>query len=237
MSGKRIIGTWIVLLIMAVLSLQGVAAEVVVFEAYDTTFSYADGRLTVNKELTLKNVGDSPIIPGEIHFKISGKDGDELYPLEVSDFAAEGKRGKVLDTRKVEADSSTELIFTIWDPLLPKFTYDMSLSYSVSFKPKGILFYNMMIPVERTTIPIKKAETTVELPKRFHVTHAPEAEVQGAGPKRSLTWDKVSEDLRLEYTPLPLPNMGVRMVNVFWVAIIIVFVTIFVIRVVTAGRE
>lgn len=83
----------LVIFISSILSSIAVA-DVIVFENYKTTFQLNDNSLKVTKYLRLKNVGPSPIIPGEIHFKISeDKDGVSV-PSTVNNFVVENAQKK-----------------------------------------------------------------------------------------------------------------------------------------------
>ena len=213
------------MLILSIFCLPLAAAEVVVFDHYDTTMTYKDGTLQVSKQLRLKNIGDNPIIPGEIHFKISKEQKGASVAPTIENFKVTDKFGKELDTRQFATDKEVDLVFTVWDPLLPEFFYDMTMSYELDFKPKGVLFYQVALPEERTTIPIKSASTTFKLPKRYHITYLRPAEGEtqtSADGMSAVTWDeKTSYDV--EYSVIPFPRLGFKAVNMFWILIIILF--------------
>lgn len=198
------------------------SAEVVVFDKYETTMEYEDGILHVTKELRLKNVGTSPIIPGEIHFKLSEDSKNGPIPPDISSFNVINKFDTPLETRKIVSEHEVDLVFTVWDPLLPDFFYDMTMTYDVVFNPSGILFYQIALPDEKTTIPVKNSKTSFLLPKQFHVTYAPDAEIESLDEHTSVSWDSVSS-YNLEYSLVPFPRTGIPAVNIFWVIIISLF--------------
>ncbi len=204
-------------------------AEVIVFEDYQTSYKFEGGKLYVEKNLKLKNVGASPIIPGEIHFKLSEKKGDSSVPTKVDNFEIVDLRGQKLNSRQTSSDTETDLVFTIWNPLLPKFNYDFTMTYEIEFNPKGLLFYEITIPDEKTTIPIRSAVTRFLLPSSLHVTYAPDAEVEKESKQKVLEW-KTHSNINFEYSILPLPKTGLRMVNIFWIFIILIFAVIFLLR-------
>lgn len=199
-----------------------IAAEVIVFDNYDTTFSITGGKLIVEKELRLKNVGNSPIIPGEIHFKISQEGGKDSSP-DITNYVAINSEGNELDTQLFTSESEASLVFTVWDPLLPNFFYDVKMSYEFDFKPKGVLFYSVILPEERTTIPIKQFESTVILGKSKHFTYAPNAEVESTSRGREATWDEQSL-IDFEYSIIPIPKLGFKAVNLFWIVVMFILV-------------
>lgn len=194
--------------------------QVVVFDRYHSTYALEGDHLTVHKKLRLKNIGTNPIIPGEIHFKLSQQEGDIMYPVVISNLNIKDHYDKPLDFSQFRGDSDLDVIFTIWEPLLPDFYYDFQMEYELEFDPKGILFYEIRIPTEKTTIDIKNKETEFFLPKRYHVTYAPEAEVEALDGARVIKWASSADALSFEYSVLPLPSLGVRMVNVFWIFLI-----------------
>ncbi|MFO7711463.1 MAG: hypothetical protein R6V53_06865 [Candidatus Woesearchaeota archaeon] len=216
-------------IVICILLSTPVFSEIVVFQEYDTTFTLEDDILTVEKELRLKNVGSSPIIPGEIHFKVSqqGKDGN--IPAQVYDYSVIDRNEEDVDTEKIVGKDATDLVFTIWEPLLPKFYYDFSMTYKMDFKTKGILFHEIQVPEEQTTIPIKESTTSFQLPKSNHITYAPEGDISKTEDYRVIEWDDKSA-LQFEYTFLPLPKTPVRMINIFWVTVILISLIVLVIR-------
>lgn len=200
------------------------AAEVVVFDHYSTTMSYEDDTLHVVKQLRLKNTGDNPIIPGEIHFKISKEQkGSSIAPV-IANFKVVNKFNKELETRQYATDKEVDLVFTVWDPLLPDFFYDMTMSYDLQFKPRGVLFHQVMLPEERTTIPVEESTTVFELPKRYHITYlSPQGgDIESTKDFSKVTWDEKAA-YNVEYSVVPFPRLGFKAVNTFWILIIILF--------------
>jgi len=215
-------------------------AEVVVFKSYTTNTRLQDDFLNIDREIILQNVGSNPIIPGELHFKLHEIQKNKKVASVVNNLGAQNDFNKPLKSRKVESTEETDLVVSVWEPVLPQFTYSVLLNYDLRFKPKGILFYEIKVPLEETTIPIKTQRQNLYLPTKYHVTYAPDAVVQlkqENGKKyRVVTWEN-REDMVVEYTILPLPKMGIRAVNVFWVVIIIVLLisTFFIHRRLKAG--
>jgi len=205
-------------------------AEVVVFDNYKSTMTYENGKLFVTKELRLKNVGPNPIIPGEIHFKISkDQKGNPVAPV-IGNFKVGSANGQELETRQVSTSQEVDLIFTIWEPLLPGFFYDMVMTYELEFDPNGVLFYNVVLPEERTTIPIKKSTTIFKLPKKYRVTYlSPEGEVSPESDATTIEWD-IKDSYQVEYSVVPFPRLGIKAVNIFWILIIILFMINLILR-------
>ncbi|MEM4268429.1 MAG: hypothetical protein QXK37_06400 [Candidatus Woesearchaeota archaeon] len=200
------------------------SAEVVVFEQYVTDTFLQKSGLHIERMVILKNVGSNPIIPGELHFKLHEIRKGTRVPSKVSNFFAENEIKTPLKTRMIEGNDETDLVISVWEPVLPGFTYKIYLKYDLEFDPKGFLFYEIKVPVEETTIPIRSNEHSLYLPSNYHVTYAPEGvvkKVEKSGKTyRQVVW-KNRRDMLLEYSYLPLPKLGVRGVNIFWIVIIV----------------
>jgi len=222
--GRFMRGHWIVIILFVMLA-QFAVAEVVVFRSYETKTKLDKSTLQINREIILENVGSNPIIPGELHFKLHEIKKNTKHGSIVNNLGAKNDFNKVLKTRQIETREETDLVVSVWEPVLPRFTYNVLLNYDLVFKPKGILFYEIKVPLEETTIPIKSQRQSLYLPSKYHVTYAPEAVVklvqEGGTKYRVVTWEN-REEMIVEYTRLPLPKLGIRAVNVFWVMVIIV---------------
>jgi len=221
---NRDIRKYCILLLFALLIVNCVNAEVVVFKSYETKSILKDNALSISRKIILQNVGSNPIIPGELHFKLHEISKDKEVASEINNLGAKNDFDKVLKTRKIESTEETDIVVSVWEPVLPRFTYVVMLDYDLKFEPKGILFYEIKVPLEETTIPIKTQKQQLYLPLKYHVTYAPGAIVQvvseGGKKYRVVTWDN-REDMVVEYSRIPLPKMGIRAVNVFWVVIIL----------------
>jgi len=216
---------WVIAVLLVIVLANFVSAEVVVFRDYTTNTKLEKGNLHIDREITLENVGSNPIIPGELHFKLHEIKKDERIASQVSNLGARNDLNKALKSRQIETREETDLVVSVWEPVLPRFTYNVFLSYDLEFEPKGLLFYEIQVPLEETTIPIKNQVQSLYLPAKYHVTYAPDAEVktveEGGSKYKVVTWEN-REDMVVEYSMLPLPKMGIRAVNIFWVVIIIV---------------
>jgi hypothetical protein len=210
--------------LMVALAATAVLGEVVEFKNYQTKTTLEDGQLGIEREIVLQNVGSNPIIPGELHFKLHEIRKGEKVASKVSNLGAGNDFGKELKTRQVEASEETDLVVSVWEPVLPKFTYKVLLSYDLVFRPRGILFYEIQVPVEETTIPIKDNKQMLYLPAKYHVTYAPGATVavedKGDSSYRVVTWQN-RDEMVVEYSIIPLPKLGIRAVNIFWAVVII----------------
>jgi len=221
---------WALASLLAIISISGIVmAEVVVFEQYRTDTYLEKDHFRIERTVILKNVGNNPIIPGELHFKLHEVRDNEKVGSKISGFKAKNDMGTELKTRMIETSKETDLVISVWEPVLPRFTYKIVLSYNLQFEPKGILFYEVKVPVEQTTIPILNNDQRLHLPKKYHVTFAPEGTTKSDDSKgyRVVSWQN-KQDMVVEYSLVPLPKMGIRAVNLFWLVIIItLIVTVF----------
>ncbi len=126
--------------------------------------------------------------------------------------------------------NQVDLVFTLWDPLLPGFYHDLTMTYEMEFKPKGVLFYEISIPTEKTTIPIQNINTEFKIPKKYHVTYAPGMEVAKDGSNTIIKFSDNS-NLVFEYSIIPFPRTGLKAVNIFWIVLILLFVINLIIRI------
>lgn len=202
-------------------------AEVLVFDKYDAISTIEGKKIHIEREMTLTNVARNPVIPGELHFKVYEMDGNTKKSLKVTDFTAQNERSTQLGTKIVNKPDETDLSVTIWDPMLPGFSYTFRISYDVYFEPSGLLFYELKIPREETTIPIKRLSQKVLLDTKYHVTYAPETEVSKVSGNVVVSWTGANEQQTIEYSSLPFPRIGFRAVNVFWGVFIILLVGVF----------
>lgn len=211
---------------MLLLAFPLVAAEdVVIFNNYETTTTLKDDHLHVERQVTIQNQDSNPIIPGELHFRLHELEGGEHVPLEIENFEVYDEHDMEIESERVEGEDETELILSIWEPILPDFNYNVYMSYDIVFEPQGLLFHELVIPREDTTIPIRDAENRILLPENYHVTHAEDADVRRIekddGQYSEVSWEGV-ESLSVEYSLLPLPRLGIKAVNIFWGTIIVI---------------
>ncbi len=245
MSGAVTKRTTLILLltIFSLFALIPIAqANTVVFERYDTTATIQGDTILVERDVRIKNSGLTPIIPGEVHFRLYEQRGDTKTPIVVNNFRAHSETSGDLTTRVMERGGETDLSVHLWNPLLPNFYYDFTMTYEMEFSPSGILFYEIRLPREETTIPIVNENTEFYLDRRYSVTYAPDGTVSSGTPTGNtvVSWDRNSDNRVVEYSRIPLPTIGVRAVNVFWIIIIMLLVGVFILslkRSKSSGRK
>ena len=215
-------------LLIALIAIPATSAQVV-FSQYDTTATISQDVIQIERTVTIKNNGQVPIIPGELHFRFFEQDGADRRAIEVSNVQAQSSRGVELTTKSVSRGDEQDVSVQVWDPLLPGFDYTFTMQYDIAFEASGILFHEISLPQEQTTIPIVEETTTFELDDRYHVTYAPETEVNKLSGNTVVQWGAQAEERTVEYSRLPFPRTGLRAVNVFWIAIILALLGVFMI--------
>ena len=224
-----------VLLVLAFFSIALVPGvhsfENLIFEDYSTSYFVRGNTLLVEKEVILRNVGQSEyLVPGEIYFNVYERKGDSSVAPKIRDVSALQNNNQELETRIDTYDTHSTIAVRIWAPLSnqPNMQYRLSLSYEMDFRPKGFLFHEVVFPVETSSHTIVDRSTRMMLPTGYTVTYAPSADVSTDGLHTIVDWGSRS-DLSLEYTFLPLPEqMPFRMVSVFWLTVLVFLGVLFI---------
>jgi hypothetical protein len=201
--------------------IPSVSAQVLVFDEYTTQATINKDHIHVERTVTLKNNGQAPIIPGELHFRFFERDGDDKIPIPVTNALATSNRGESLNVKVLDRGTETDLSVQVWNPLLPGFTYQFTMEYDIQFTPRGILFHELTLPQEQTTVPILREDVTFLLDDKYYVTYAPQTSVNKLSGNVVVEWDEDAEDRTIEYSRLPFPQIGIRAVNAFWLTLIV----------------
>ena len=222
MIKTRLFKTVIAILILFSL-LANSFSNVEVFSRYDTLLSVnSDSSIEVNKSLSLKNVYDVGIVPGQIEFKIGkGIDGS-IANIEVVDVVAVDRFGTEIKTQVRETKDFSVIILDVYYPLLPGFEYDFDLYYKLAYQPGGLFFKSLQIPLRESTIPIEQGLFNVQLPSNYHFTYldteGKEAEIND----NFATWeikDNFPKSVSFEYSYIPVRISDYKGSYVFWITI------------------
>ncbi|MBN2881820.1 hypothetical protein JXM83_07260 [Candidatus Woesearchaeota archaeon] len=221
MRSKTISLILVLILSMIVLTNFVTATNIIAISSYENYIKLENNKLIFEKHISLKNTGKNTIIPGELHFKlyeISDKDVKTIP--KISNLASTDKYDNDLSARIVTRTDDAEVIISAWQPIMPQFEYSIILKYEMEFKPRGILFHNIDFPDEETTIPIQSSFTSIEIPKKYSVSYAPNATVTKEDNYKKVEWKNINEKT-IEYTLIPFPNTKVHGATLFWVSLII----------------
>ena len=216
-----------ILILVLALLIPVASANVLVFSEYNTEATITQDNIHIEREVTLRNNGVVPIIPGELHFRFFEREGDKTRSIQVSNVQATAQTGETLSTRSVDRGNEQDVSVQIWNPLLPGFSYTFSMSYDIEFSTSGLLFHEINLPREQTTVPIINEETKFFLEDKYRVTYAPNTQINRVSGMNVIEWGPNAQERVVEYSRIPFPQTGMRAVNVFWIAIIIALLGVF----------
>jgi len=215
--------------VLILTSLSCLNASVEVFSNYDTVLTVnTDNTIDINRSLTLKNVYEVGIVPGQIEFKVAkGVDGS-VDNLKVMNVSAKDKFGKDIKVQVREMKDYSVIILDVYYPLLPGFEYQFDLDYKLSYNPGGIFFKSLNIPIRESTIPIEKGAFRVVLPDNYHFTYFGE-KVNVNKETNSAIWDIKDNDpksITFEYSYLPIKIKNFKGSYTFWIVINLILLLI-----------
>lgn len=210
-----------------------------VFSNYDTVLKInsKENFIEVNKSLTLKNVYDVGIVPGQIEFKIAKGLDNSIKDLSVLEVFAKDRFGEQIKINVRETKDFTVFILDIYYPLLPGFEYEFDLYYKLSFDSGGIFFKSLKIPIRESTIPIEKGKFRVILPKNYHFTYFdPKQNLKVLENDFEAVWNienNKPDSIAFEYSLIKVFRFfNLKGSYVFWIFVnlILVFVLIYEVR-------
>ncbi len=201
-------------------------ASVEVFSDYSTHLKINDDdTIEINKSLTLKNVYDVGIVPGQIEFKIAKGTEGSLGNIDVQEVYAVDAFGKEIKSQIRKSKEFSVIIIDVYYPLLPGFEYEFDLYYKLSYDPGGIFFKSLQIPIRESTIPIEQGEFTVELPSSYHFTYLESEGAEGVINNNQATWqieDNTPSSILFEYSYIPVNVGGIQGSYLFWIVVNII---------------
>lgn len=211
------------MIVMSLFFMTSIFGAVEVFSKYDTTLKINnDNTIEVNKSLSLKNVYDVGIVPGQIEFKIGkGTDGS-IANIDVVEVQAYDRFGTEIRTQIRQTKDFSVIILDVYYPLLPGFEYSFDLYYKLSYEPGGIFFKSLQIPLRESTIPIENGIFTVTLPNNFHFTYVDTEDSVATVDGNTASWtikDDNPKSVAFEYSYIPISIGGLKGSYVFWIMI------------------
>ena len=197
--------SWVIVLFFFISSIFG---AVEVFSKYNTHLTInSDNTIEINKSLSLKNVYDVGIVPGQIEFKIGKGTEGSIANIEIIEVMAVDRFGTEIKTQIRQTKDFSVIILDIYYPLLPGFEYNFELYYKLSYKPGGIFFKSLQIPLRESTIPIENGLFTVTLPDNYYFTYIFTEDTKAELDGNSATWiikDNNPKSVAFEYSYIPL---------------------------------
>ncbi|MCA9486983.1 MAG: hypothetical protein KC548_04995 [Nanoarchaeota archaeon] len=210
-------------------------ANVEVFSKYDTVLRVNNNdTIDVNKSLTLKNVYEVGIVPGQIEFKIGkGTDGS-ISQLDVTEVYAVDQYHNPIKAQVRKSDDYSVIILDVYYPLLPGFEYTFDLFYTIKYEPGGIFFKSLHIPIRESTIPIKEGLYKVVLPDNYHFTFLNEESENVTLDDNTATWairDDLPKSIEFEYSFVPVKIANFKGSYVFWIIVNVLLLSFLVLEV------
>lgn len=213
----------IMVFFLSLFFMTSVFASVEVFSKYDTILTInTDNTIEVNKSLSLKNVYDVGIVPGQIEFKIGQGTEGSISNIEVLEVKAFDRFGTEIKSQVRTTKDYSVIILDVYYPLLPGFEYSFDLYYKLSYQPGGIFFKSLQIPLRESTIPIKDGLFTVNLPENFYFTYIDTEDKESFIDGNLARWDikdNYPKSVAFEYSYLPIRFGGFKGSYVFWIMI------------------
>jgi hypothetical protein len=224
MRKLKFVGGFLVFFILLFVNIS--YANIEVFSDYNTIMKInKDNTIDINKTLTIKNVYDVGIVPGQVEFKIGkGVDGS-IERIEVMNISAYDAFGNEIKTNIRETNEYTTIVLNVYYPLLPSFEYQMYLNYKVKYKPNGIFFKSFEVPIRESTIPIQKGKFQVILPENYYFTFTRDDGTNVEINKNLGVWDikdNNPQSIAFEYSYIPSGIGGMKGSYVFWISINII---------------
>lgn len=198
-------------------------SSVEVFSQYDTQMQvFSNNSIQISKDLTLKNVYDVGIVPGQIEFKVGRGTEGSIGSIDISAVTAVDSFGNEIKSQVRSTSDYSVIILDVYYPLLPGFEYAFSLNYTLSYEPGGIFFKSLQIPLRESSIPIEKGEFKVVLPENYHFTHLTSDGGEAQVVEGNAVWEIIDDTPRsvsFEYSYLPISFGGIKGSYFFWVGL------------------
>lgn len=199
--------------------LSGYSYTVEQFTQYDSTITILeDNKIEIKKQLAIRNIHDAGIIPGQVEFKIFNADPSD--PLKIVEYSAKNRYDEDIRSRLSTTQNFTSIALDIFQPILPGFEYEITLTYVIEYDPSGIFFKRVEIPLkESTRVPILAGDVFVEVPEGKYFTYLSyeneDAIIEGNTASFSLQED-TPDLLIFEYSFIPLKIGPLAGSLVFW---------------------
>ncbi len=220
---KKKVNLLVFSILFILFSFTSVYSGVEVFSNYDTILNVnLNNTIEINKTLTLKNVYDVGIVPGQIEFKVGrGVDGS-IDNIDITNVKAIDSFGNEIRSQLRVTKDFSVIILDVYYPLLPGFEYTFNLYYVMSYEPGGIFFKSLQIPLRESTIPIQSGTFKVVLPDNYYFTYLSSEGVDNEIEGNIAKWDiknDLPKSVAFEYSYLPIKLGEFKGSYVFWILI------------------
>lgn len=227
-------------MVLTLVLLSTVVAQAIITETFsdylvEITIN-PDGSAHVSNYITIKNVINRALVPGEGYIKLSKIQEDmfwifptgsstqkfqSLSNLEIHDTA-----GNVLNGKADFFPKETIITYAIWTPIEAGQTYSFVVEYDTpDLTAPGVLFTSGATPQITSSVPVEKSTLKVILPKGVYISYAPGSEIEKDDGTTLISAD--IGGLNFEYTGLPFATMPIKGSTVFWLIIITIIIVLF----------
>jgi len=188
-----------------------------------------NGEVHVKNTITVKNLINSPIVPGVGELRLQKKSPVKLLflpipftertsAIEVKNVKAYTKGGKRIPVRVVNEGEYTTIVYEIWYPIEPGREFTFVVEYdSDELAESGILFRTVAIPVG-TDMEIQNINASFT--SNWRLVYSMDA-------PRSLPAGGIAF-YGAEFSQLPLPQLGVRWSVLLWSIVLLLSVIVFI---------
>lgn len=187
------------------------------FTKYHTTVTlFENDTMQVEKVISMRNIYERGIIPGQVEFKIL----DEHQSMELLDFKAYNRYGQEIKSYVRDTQDFKVLGVDIFTPLLPGFEYEMTLRYTLSIEPSGLFFKTLTIPLkENTNLPILDGSLLIQVPEGKTYTYYSYEDNSTDISDNAIFWkfnEQTDPVVKIEYSNLPITIPGIQGSLIFW---------------------
>ncbi|MCA9458957.1 MAG: hypothetical protein KC550_00245 [Nanoarchaeota archaeon] len=209
--------------VLLLFSLNLVYSSIEVFSNYNTELRVnSNNTIDVIKDLTIKNVYDVGIVPGQIEFKVGKGTEGSIGNIDISNVWAVDSFGNEIKSSVRKTKDYTVIILEVYYPLLPGFEYNFDLYYTLSYEPGGIFFKSLEIPLRESTIPIEAGNFKVILPDNYHFTYLSSEGENSTIDGNIASWsikDNLPNSVSFEYSYIPMKIGSFKGSYAFWIVV------------------
>ncbi len=208
-------GLYILMFISIFIFISNSSYSAQVIESYDIDVEVINpSTFNITKQLNIRNLADSGLIPGEIIFDISEDN-------KLSSFYSYDDIGNELE---VNFDNiRNRIIVNNYIPIPSGFSREVTLEYDMEIENSGIFFYEIMYPVSKSAISVDEVNFYFHS-DNYHFSHVPGGEVieRDGNNYVHLNFDFVPEEpIHVEFSRIPLALLPFSGVYLFWIPLIL----------------
>jgi hypothetical protein len=217
---------WIILMLI-----PSIFADVEEISNYNLTVDLSNEHIT--NVITIKNIANYPIVPGIGELRLQKEEIKrfliipipfikEKKPIEIENLKGYyiiNNQEHNLDVNVSYKDSYSVIEYQIWEPIDKGEEITLVIEYNADVVDDGILFKTVTIPVG-CDLNIKRFN--INFKTNYHLTYQEPSGNSFQIPKNRLLI------IKAEFSILPLPKLPIYGHVLFWLAVIVILIAIFV---------